>query len=300
VLAVLLLVSLTLITIDLRGGDDSPVNGPRGVVASAFGQVERAASAVVRPFAGAVEGIGNIGRHEDRIDDLEQENAELREQLRTQPFDQSRADKVDRLLQLAGKGRYRSVPARVVAVGSGQSFASTVTIDVGSEDGIKSDMTVVNQDGLVGRTTRVTDTTSTVVLIRDATSKVGVRVEGEDELGFLTGRGSDPLDLQLLKVGEQLTEGARLVTFGSENGRPFVPGVPVGEVTSVRGSAGSPTVVGEVEPYVSFTSLDVVAVVIENPDDDPRDSVLPPVPSASSTATGTSGSGTSGSGTSGS
>jgi rod shape-determining protein MreC len=58
--------------------------------------------------------------------------------------------------------------------------------------------------------------------------------------------------------------------------------VPVGVVTSVQGSPGSLTRTASVDPYVDFTSLDLVAVVVQPPRHNPRDSVLPPRPSPSS------------------
>ena len=51
-------------------------------------------------------------------------------------------------------------------------------------------------------------------------------------------RASDPLQLDLLNGQARVAEGDRLVTFGSVNDRPFVPGVPVGEVTSVQATPG--------------------------------------------------------------
>jgi len=52
----------------------------------------------------------------------------------------------------------------------------------------------------------------------------------------------------------------------------------VGVVRSVQGSPGSQTRTAVVEPYVDFTALDLVGVVVEPPRTDPRDGVLPPRP----------------------
>jgi rod shape-determining protein MreC len=288
VLAILLLVSLTLITIDLRGGDDSAVDGPRGFVASVFAPIESAAAAIVRPVSGAITAIGNIGRSQDKIDDLTRERDELETELRTRPYDQKRVDELDALLELSAAGRYRTVPAQVIAVGAGQGFAWTATIDVGSSDGIKIDQTVINGQGLVGRVKRVTASTATVILAIDPTSTVGARVEGSSELGLLEGRGGDPMELQLLDPQKEIEAGDRIVTFGSRTGRPYVPGVPVGEVTSVRGTPGSLSRIATVDPYVSFTALDIVGVVVAPPREDPRDAVLPrpsPTPTVTVTVT---------------
>ncbi len=86
-----------------------------------------------------------------------------------------------------------------------------------------------------------------------------------------------------------MKKGDRLVTFGSQADRPFVPGVPVGVVSRVDPSGGDLTRTLYVTPYVSFTKLDIIGVVVEAPKKDPRDTVLPakpkPVPTPTVTVT---------------
>ncbi len=276
VLGALLLASFTLITLDLRG-DGGPVSGIRSATASVFGPVQRAVSSVVTP-------IGNFfgGLTEDeqaRLDQLEQENAELRLQQRTDDYTRQRAQQLDDLLRVAGLGRYRVLPAQVIAVGAAQGFGWTVLIDAGTRDGLKVDQTVLNGDGLVGRIEAVTASTATVLLLVDPESSVGVRIEGNSELGILTGQGLGPLELKLLDPQAPLAVGDRLVTRG--DGSLYVPGVPVGVVESVKSTPGSLIRVAQVDPYVRVTALDLVGVVVDGPRTDPRDSVLPPKPTPS-------------------
>jgi rod shape-determining protein MreC len=214
---------------------------------------------------------------------LKARNQELTRRLRTSELDRNRARELDELLHLAGAGRYTVVPARVIAIGSAQTFSWTVTLDAGSRDGIRPDMTVLNGDGLVGRVKTVGPSTSTVLLAVDPESSVGVRLEASMEVGFTTGQGirdGGDLDLRLLDGQSTVDRGDRLVTFGSQGDRPYVPGVPVGEVVSVNGTPGSQTRSAVVSPYVDFTSLDLVGVVVDPPRADPRDAVLPPRPAA--------------------
>ena len=74
-------------------------------------------------------------------------------------------------------------------MGSAQSFNHTVTIDAGTADGVRPDMTVLNGDGLVGRVVRTTEATATVLLIGDRNSTVGGRLNSTMALGFVSGRG---------------------------------------------------------------------------------------------------------------
>ena len=287
-LALLLVTSISLITVDYRGGESSPLDGVRSFAAAVFGPVERVAAAIASPVSDAVDSVGRLNDGQDQADRLAEQNQELKRRLRTSGFDRSRAQELDDLLHLAGAGRYRVLPAQVIAIGSAQTFSWTVTLDAGSRDGIRPDMTVLNGDGLVGRVKTVGPTTSTVLLAVDPESSVGVRLEGSMEVGFTTGRGigqGDNLDLQLLDGQSTVERGDRLVTFGSQGDTPYVPGVPLGVVVSVQGTPGSQTRAAVVRPYVDFTALDLVGVVVEPPRTDPRDAVLPPKPSATPTPT---------------
>ena len=283
-LALLLVTSVSLITIDYRGGDRSPLDGLRSLAAAVFGPVEQAAAAIAGPVSDAVDSVSRLGEGRDEVDRLRRENEELTRRLRTSKLDRNRAGELDELLRLAGAGRYRVVPAQVIAIGSAQSFSWTVTIDAGTGDGIHPDMTVLNGDGLVGRVKTAGPSTATVLLVVDPDSSVGVRLEGSMEVGFTTGQGigdGGALDLRLLDGQSTVVRGDRLVTFGSQGDTPYVPGVPVGEVSSVQGTPGSQTRTAVVDPYVDFTALDLVGVVVEPPRKDPRDAVLPPRPTTS-------------------
>lgn len=146
-------------------------------------------------------------------------------------------------------------------------------------------MTVLNGEGLVGRVTTVGPSTATVLLANDPDFTVGTRMESSDELGFATGQGDRPLSVQLLNGKAKVKAGDRLVTFGSQSDKPFVPGVPVGEVVKVDPSGGDLTRTIYVRPYVGFTKLDIVGVVVQAPRTDPRDQVLPAKPKPTPTPT---------------
>jgi len=283
-LVLLLLTATALIVVDHRGGDDSPLRGLRSVAAAFFGPVETAAAAVAGPVGDAVDRVSDLGQGTEQATELDEENQDLRRQLRTSELARNRAAELDALLGTAGAGGYRVVPAEVIAIGSAQTFSWTVTIDAGRNDGIQPDMTVINGEGLVGRVKTVGPVTSTVLLIIDPESAVGVRLEKSMEVGISSGQGNEDdgaLGLQLLDAQSGVAEGDRLVSFGSQGAAPYVPGVPVGEVTSVRRSLGTLTRTATVTPFVDFTALDLVAVVVEPPRKNPRDAVLPSRPAAS-------------------
>ncbi|MFF8590532.1 rod shape-determining protein MreC [Streptomyces sp. NPDC015220] len=284
-LVLLIAVAFALITVDIRGGENSPVDGARRAAATVFGPIENGVSSAVNPVGNAVSAVRDSGERHDRLAALEKENAALKAKLGSDARNHSRLTQLDRMLKLAGEGQYGIKGAEVIAIGAAQGFSWTVTIDVGANDGIQRDMTVLNADGLVGRVTTVGPDSATVLLANDPDFTVGTRMEGTDELGFAAGQGDRPLRVQLLNGKAQVKKGDRLVTFGSQSDKPFVPGVPVGVVSRVDPSGGDLTRTVYVTPYVGFTKLDVVGVVVRAPKKDPRDEVLPPKPKPTPTPT---------------
>jgi rod shape-determining protein MreC len=267
----LVLACASLITLDAGSSAADPVRRAMGEV---FGPVEAGTTAVVRPIAGIPEWLrGRDALHEE-IDELEAENAELRSRVRTSGFDRNRLAEYDGLTAAAEDLGYALVPARVIGIGSSQSFSHTVTIDAGSRAGLHPDMTVLNNDGLVGRILRVTRTTATVLLIVDADSTVGGRVGETMDLGFLNGQGEPGedggLDLRLVDRTVVPARDDTVVTWGSDGGAPYVAGVPIGRVTKVYSSLRDSSQRAVIEPYVDFAALDLVGVVVPSGTDSDR------------------------------
>ncbi|MGA4859273.1 rod shape-determining protein MreC [Streptomyces koyangensis] len=275
-LVLLIVIAFALITVDIRGGEDSPIDGARKAAATVLGPVESGVAGAVDPIGNAIGAVRDSGSRHDRIAALERENAALKTRLGSDARNQSRVRQLDAMLKKAGAGQYGIRGAEVVAIGPAQGFSWTITIDAGSKDGVARDMTVINGDGLVGRITTVGPHTATVLLASDPDFTVGTRMEGSDELGFATGQGDRPLAVQLLNGKSKVKKGDRMVTFGSHADRPFVPGVPIGEVVRVDPLGGDLTRTVHLKPYVGFTKLDIVGIVVQAPREDPRDTVLPP------------------------
>ncbi len=287
ILSILVVASLTFVILDLRGGD-GPFSSARAAVSSIIGGIQRGAATIFSPITGSSQWWSTQVSQSGQIRELTAENERLNSALVSAENDIVRADQLDALLRVASVGRYRVTPAEVIAVGPAQDFAWTVTIDAGSLDGLEEDMTVINGDGLVGRVLKVYNSTATVVLIVDPESSVGGRVAGSQEIGIVSGTGrQNSLEFQLLDPLGEVNPGDAVVTFGSKGGRPYAPGLPIGEVVDVTGTAGQLARIATVKPFANVSQLSVVGVVVKPPREDPRDSVLPNPPVATATPTPT-------------
>lgn len=271
VLALLILTSFTLITIDYRAGEGTALRGLRTAAAAVFGPVQRAVTSGVRPIGNALATLGDLGGLNDEVHRLRAENQELRNQLHQVDDLRRENDALRKLNGLTTRGGYKTVRCRVVALGPG-NFEWTATIDCGSGDGIKPDQTVVNGDGLVGKVVEVSPFSSLVLLSIDPEFTVIGRLAVHGTTGPVTGNGLRPMEMQLLAPTAVVTIGEAIVSNGVQGG--IVSGVPIGVVTKVSTQRSVVTRTVEVRPFVNFTALDTVAVVVEPPRKDPRNAVL--------------------------
>lgn len=266
-LAVLVLASVTAVTVDRQGGPASPFEPAREAVGEVLGPVQKASALVARPLR-EVPGFltANRALRQD-VARLQAEVEGLRGQLATTSEVRLRAAELDGLLLASQRSGLALVPARVVAMGPAQSFTRTVTIDAGTSSGVRADQTVVSDAGLVGRVIRAGRGSATVLLAVDQDSVVGARLGSDGEVGFLRGRGriggSSRLDLDLVDDAETPGEDDVVLTWGSGSSSPYVPGVPIGQVEAVVASPREQAKHAVVVPFVDFTALDLVGVVVD-------------------------------------
>lgn len=265
-LGLLVLACVTVMTLDAKAGDASPVDGLRSAVGNVIGPMETATNGVARPFTGVSGFFRTNDSLRSDVARLKAENSRLRSTDATEPLDRQRLAELDGLTRTVSETGYSLVAARVVAMGPLQSFSRTVTIDAGTSSGVRKDMTVLNNDGLVGRVVRATLSTATVLLIVDTDSVVGGRLGSNLEIGFLRGRGSvgdsGRLELDLVDNAVIPSKNDVVVTWGSQNGVPYVAGIPIGRVTSVVSSPRQSSRRAVIEPFANFSALDVVGVVV--------------------------------------
>jgi rod shape-determining protein MreC len=286
VLTLLLLAAFTLITVDYRSNS---LGGVRRVMSTVFGPIEGAVTHVTHPIGSWFDSVAHAGSYKSRNAALRSQIAELNGQLHLTTIERNELAQDQKLLHIAGLAQFTIVGARVVAYGGGLVPEQTVTINKGTADGITAQETVIDGDGLVGKTITVGRNSATVLLADDRTFTVGARTEAKQlELGSVSGGGpSQPMSLTLLNPGTPLTVGEQLVTIGSNaQDTPFVPEVPIGKITHVSSlPTGGLEQTATVQPYVDFTSIDILAVVVHAPTNVKHDSLLPAKPTPAPTVT---------------
>lgn len=261
-LLLLVLTAITLLTLDERGA--RVVGTVRNAARDAFAPVTSAAENVFEPVGDVFQGIIHYG-------DLEAENARLREQLASRQGEQLQAQDAQRELkalldqqELEYIGDIPTVAARVVAT-SPNNFELTIEIDRGTGDGVVKGMPVVSGAGLVGRVVEAGRTRSTVLLLNDPQSSVGVRLTTSGDVGVATGQGlRSPLGVDLIDPATVVPPDEVVVTSGLQQS-VFPPGIPVGRVSSATSRPGELQQDVSIVPVVDLRRLTFVQVLQWSP-----------------------------------
>lgn len=180
-----------------------------------------------------------------------QENAEMRNLL-----------ELDRSVVPSG---YEPVTGRVIAR-SPTVWLSSVTIGVGSDDGVAVDDPVLSGEGLAGQVSSVTGGTAQVTLITDHSSAVSAKIVPEGVQGVVKPEIGNPEDLILdfIDSTKHVHRGEAVVTAGwraEGYSSLFPPNLPIGEVTraSIREQEASQQV--HLRPFADLADLDLLQVL---------------------------------------
>jgi rod shape-determining protein MreC len=270
VLAVLVLASLVLVTADFRS-DGGPLDSLRSIATSAFEPVQSGLSAVARPVVDVFTNAGELLS-------IREDNVQLRDRVEALEQRELSVDAIQRengelraLLELRDANAWQTVAASTVAF-TPSNFEWTITIDVGSEDGVEEDMPVVEGAGLVGKVIQVTPTSSRVLLAIDPNFAAATRSAAVGDIGVVTGQGSDLMRMVADDPAAELLPGDEIVTNSYQFG-VFPHGIPVGIVESTQDVTNELSRSVLVRPFVDFNRLSQVLVILEHPTDAP-----PPVP----------------------
>ncbi len=168
----------------------------------------------------------------------------------------------ERLLELlAFKKRVHvnSLPIQIIGKTVSPS-SSTVTISKGATEGIKKNLAVITDSGVVGRVHTVLAGSAKVLLITDPANTLAVRVQRNREEGLLEGKLSH-CALKYVSYYADVQEGDLLVTSGLDGIYP--KGLPVATVIKVKKHEANPYQSVEAEPIVSFSRLEEALVLTQ-------------------------------------
>jgi rod shape-determining protein MreC len=263
---VLVSISLAVITLDYREGENGPLAGLGRAALAFMAPMQRAVTEATRPIGDFFQGLVRLPSLEDENQRLRQQNDDLRAQAQhTETVAQQNEQLLD-LLELKQSLAPESVASVVIANGL-SNFRWTITIDKGSSDGIAEGMPVItgSQDAprLVGQVIKVTPISSEVQLIIDRDAAVAGKLSVSGETGLVEGQGDEDLRMSLVPPGTAITGNETVVTQGYEvNGEKglYPPGLIIGTVSRTVPEGDLQEFI-TLRPAVDFSALEFVLVL---------------------------------------
>ena len=201
---------------------------------------------------------------------LKQENRVLQEVNLTQAEELSRlrdaALENERLRQLLELKQYSPLQYRAAQVvgKSLQLLRNGITLDVGEQEGIRPDMPIVTDAGLVGKVVSTSDHYSLGQVLLNRDFRASAKVQRSRVDGILSWEGGRTV--QLKNVAKTLDVRVGDVVVTSEYSSIFPPGITIGVVSNTSETPGALFQTVEITPSVDFTRLETVFVVLHVPD----------------------------------
>ncbi len=262
-LGIIIFICVVLITLSISRDGES-LTGQRGI------------ASLLLPMENGINSIGTmINDRKERnrsVDDLIAENESLKTQIddlnNTISSMENNLSELDSLRSLLSMRElypdYNMVGARIISKESGNWYNKFI-IDKGSNDGIKKDMNVIYDNGLVGIVSDVSSNHATVRSIIDDTSSVSGMLSKTSELCIVNGNlelyEEGLLDVEMISKNAEVTDGDEIVT--SYISDKYLPGLVIGYISDVTMDSNNLSQNAHITPKVNFDNITAVMVITE-------------------------------------
>jgi rod shape-determining protein MreC len=264
VVAVLVLLAITLVTLDARSGGSGFVGDLRSRARDAFAPVQDATHSVLQPIGNFLSGALHYGSLRAENDQLRSQLSALQAKEIQTAYQQQQADQVLAQAHLPFLAGIPTVTGQVIDVGS-SNYENSVEINKGTDDGVAVGQPVVTGAGLVGSIGEASAKTSTIVLLTDPTFVVGVALDAAGDVGSAQGYGAgSAMHVNLVSPAVKFTKNQALVTSGLQMEK-FPKGIPVGTIAHASTAPGALQQEVTMVPLARLSRLSYVQVLLWSP-----------------------------------
>jgi rod shape-determining protein MreC len=270
-LAPWLMIALLLANFVLMAWDAKVAGGERVIRAwteTVADFVQSPVTTVTGSVSNYFSSIANLRSAQDENGELKKRVQELEVETQQKKELAAENERLRSLLKLKEQSKYNVLIARIIGRDPSAWFDSAI-VNRGSLDGVRLNMPVVTDGGLVGRITAVSPLTSQVDLITRDKSGIGAVVGqiGESSaLGVVTGTSKkELLEMKYVTGSTDVQIGQTVFTTGQDG--IFPPGLKIGEIVNlVSGSATTPHQI-EIQPASRLGSMQEVGILLYEPPD---------------------------------
>ncbi len=236
--------------------------------------VENVFSTIVMPFQNGFTMLKNkisgnntfftdLDNLKNENEELKQKNSELEKSLREFEVMKTENEQLKQQLNLAEKyGEYTTVPGTIISRDI-SNYSKTLVINIGSDNGVKENMTVIADEGLVGYIVSTTAKTAKIQTIVDSASSTSCLASTTRDVMTCKGtiESESTLKATNLKIGSNVIQGDSVETSGM--GGIYTKGIHVGRIKKVETGTNKIDSYAVIETAVDFNKLETVLVIIK-------------------------------------
>ena len=221
------------------------------------------ANTVSATVYGTAENVTSYFHLRDINDDLQAQNARLEAELLELQKKLGRYEleaSFDSIMNDTIKLQYDFILADVISnsITRGHNY---ITIEKGRRDGIKPEMGVVDQNGVVGVVNVVGEHASRIISLLNPKMRLSCKIKGSEYFGSLVWDGKNPEEavLEEMPRHEKFKKGDTIVTSGYS--ARFPPGIPVGTIVSHAKEHDDNFYALRIKLFTDFNRLSTVRVI---------------------------------------
>ena len=196
--------------------------------------------------------------------DLKEKNSQLEQSLRELENIKTENETLKEYLGLTEKyGEYKTVPGYVIDKEI-SNYSKTIIINIGKNDGIEVNMTVIADEGLVGHVVSVTDNTAKVQTIVDTSSSISCLMSTNKDSIVCKGTLNNNSELKAMYISTDanIVQGDSVDTSGL--GGIYPKGIHVGSIKKIVSTKNITDRYAIVNTAVDFNKLNTVLVIKNN------------------------------------
>lgn len=258
VLIAAIALSLICMGIYSREGEDGMLHGLQDSVHSVFAPIGFLSANAGAAIDDAGAAISDSAASDETVSALRERVAELTEMVTKGEEYRLESERLQGLLNLKETYSIEGVTGRVIGRNS-DSWNQTITIDVGSDQGVEMGLTVMGPSGVVGQVVSVNPGSSSVRLLTDPKSGAAAMIQSSRADCIVRGSLSGTLYLENVSADVEVKQGDVVLTSGL--GGSYTKGLLIGTVVRVEGNAKDGTRTVIVAPNEQAAVLEEVIVV---------------------------------------
>lgn len=252
---------IILILIVIFSNSDSNLSFFENVASNLVMPIQNGMTYLKNKISGNNTFFTDINNLKQENEELKKKNSELEQSLRELENIKTQNETLKEYLDLAEKyGEYKTIPGYVINKDI-SNYSKTIVINIGKNDGVEENMTVIGDQGLVGHVISVTDTTAKVQTIIDTASSVSCSMSTTKEAIVCKGTLDDKslLKAMYIPTDSNIIQGDSIETSGL--GGIYPKGIHIGTVKKVTNTQNLTDRYALIETAVDFDKLDTVLVI---------------------------------------